>query len=98
MKLDLTRAAFAAALAIGSFTLAANPASAGATTGHWKNQGKVHKHDYDSGSYGKYRKYEKYGYSRACHYDRQCRDRFWREHGHHHHASRPKNGVTVKVH
>ena len=94
MKLDLTRAALAAALAVAALGLPATSASAGATTGHWKNEG----------SYGKYKKYERYGYSRACHYDRHCRDRFWREHrhqihhdSHHHHGHTSKKGVTVKV-
>lgn len=95
MKLDLARAALAAALALATLGLPAAPAMAGASTGHWKD---------GTTSYSKYRKYEKYGYSRACHTDRRCRDRYWRHHRHadwndrhHHHAYKPKNGVTVKV-
>ena len=92
MKLDLPRAALAAAaLALAALGLSAVPASAGATTGHWK----------DGTSYSKYKKYERYGYSRACHNDRKCRDRYWREHRgldpYRHHAHKAKNGVIVKV-
>ncbi|MEJ1934573.1 hypothetical protein WDZ92_30615 [Nostoc sp. NIES-2111] len=92
MKLDLASAALAAALALAAFGLPAAPALAGATTGHWK----------DGTSYSKYKKYEKYGYSKACHNDRRCRERYWRQHDkhwhdHHHHAHKSQKGVTVKV-
>ena len=87
MKLDLARTAMAAAIALATLGLPAAPALAGATTGHWK----------DGTSYARYKKYEKHGYSHACHYDRQCRDRYWRHHRNDDLARKHNHGVTVKV-